>query len=477
MLLMFLMFSEIQASAQTISLHAFLEAARADHPLLEQEELSEEIVSEYRYGLLGAMDWHLSGSATASHTKPIVISSFSPTTIDRFGINAQLRRSLWSSGGKLSLGWSSNATNQTLTNYSIPGSDVSLRTGFSKLYENSLSLLYTQPLLRNFKGKLDRLEYDLAAYDEVFTHLQAIENEENFLLKLAIGFIDWVLLEEKRSIAEERVQLAIAERELTTEMQEANLVERIDVLRAEDAVRLSEQNHVLTRSKARAKQEELAVLAALPELRNMRPDYDLYSMYQLPSIDTAVRILDQHSRVLHILDNKAQQLQHLRSGAQESGKPSVNAGFGLTLEGDDDDYFSSLELDRPDLFIGLDFSHPLGSRTARSEYERTSLELRQVDAETRLVRLELQSQMHSLLIQMSDLKEILELNREQIGSAHEKTAEERRLYEQGRSELNFVIQAEDNEGNARLTYAVNAAEFHRLYHQYLALCDMLRPTE
>jgi hypothetical protein len=40
-----------------------------------------------------------------------------------------------------------------------------------------------------------------------------------------------------------------------------------------------------------------------------------------------------------------------------------------------------------------------------------------------------------------------------------------------------VIQAEDNERNARLTYADNATAFHRLYHQYLALCDLLLPTQ
>jgi outer membrane protein TolC len=419
----------------------------------------------------------LTGKAALYHSRPVVTSSFSPTTVDGAGFSAQMQRSIWASGGQLQFGWRTDVTDQTITGISFPGSSEPIQTGTPRLYENSFSLSYTQPLLRNYKGKLDRLEYELAEYDEILANLQALENEENFLLRLATGFIDWALLMERRSIAEERLRLAEDERELTTSMQQANLVEQVDVLRSEDAVRLATQNLVLVNSQARAKRAELAVLAAMPGLWEREPDYDLYKLRELPSTDEATRSIEQNSRALLLLKSRAQQLERLGMGYRESGKPSINADLGLTLKGGDEAFANSLELSKPDVLLGVSLSHFMGAGAARSAVAETDLELSRIDAEIRLVRLELESQMQSLLIQLSDLIDVLDLNKDQIESAREKTAEERRLYEQGRSELNFVIQAEDNERNARLTYAENAAGFHRLYHRYLALTDLLLPTD
>jgi outer membrane protein TolC len=338
-------------------------------------------------------------------------------------------------------------------------------------------LSYTQPLLRNYGGELDRLDYELAEYEVDVSELQADESKEGFLLTLANGFIDWVLLKEQERIAEERLQLADAERELTAEKRRANLVDKVDVLRSEDAVRLARQNLVLIRSQAGARQAELAVLAQLPDLRELQPEHDLYELRDLPTVDQAARDLEETSRTLLMLTTRSRQLEQLREGFLEREKPSLNADLGVALKGGDEGFFHSLEITKPDLSVGVSISHPIGARSARSDVLQTELELQQLEAQRQRIKLELESRLHSLLIQLNDLEEILELNREQIESARQKTAEERRLYDQGRSELTFVIQAEDNERNARLTYAENAANYHRLYQQYLALSDQLLPIE
>jgi hypothetical protein len=79
----------------------------------------------------------------------------------------------------------------------------------------------------------------------------------------------------------------------------------------------------------------------------------------------------------------------------------------------------------------------------------------------------------NLLIQLEDLEKVLDLNQKQIESAQEKTKEEIKLYNQGRSQLTFVIQSEDNEEAAWLTYAGNAYLYHSLILQYYALLDEL----
>ena len=84
--------------------------------------------------------------------------------------------------------------------------------------------------------------------------------------------------------------------------------------------------------------------------------------------------------------------------------------------------------------------------------------------------------MTNIYIQIQELERVLALNQEQIESAKAKTGEELKLYNQGRGELTFVIQSQDSEQNAKLTYAQNGLTYHRLIVAYRALLDELLPS-
>jgi outer membrane protein TolC len=95
------------------------------------------------------------------------------------------------------------------------------------------------PLLRNRGGQLDRLDYDLAAFDVDLAAVNATENQESFLLDVSMKYLDWVLADEQRRIARERLDLAEEELERTRRKRRSHLVEEADVLRAEDAVQVA----------------------------------------------------------------------------------------------------------------------------------------------------------------------------------------------------------------------------------------------
>jgi len=468
-----LFFRCIGYGGETISLEQYLDLVRTHHPLISAENLSPEIEAERQSGFMADEDWVLGGRASLLHSKPIVTSSFSPTTLDLVGLSASLSRSFWSTGGRFGIEWSTDFTDQTLPDLSFPGSESGgISAGTPRLYEHALSLSYTQPLWRNYGGDLSRLDYDLAAHTISISELEAIENQEQFLLEIALNFVDWVLLEEQKKITEQRLQLAREQLELTTEKRRANLVDQVDVLRSEDAVRAARQNAVLLDSRARARKAELALLAQADSIRQLQPAYDLYRPADIPGFDEARAVLEENSRLLNTLQARREQLERLDRSYDEWEKPNLDLNIGLAIKGGDDAFGNSLELTKPDFSLSLLLRQPLGAKAARSGGIQTELEIRQNRLRYQQVRLDLESSLDALLIQLADLEEIMRLNREEIESAREKAAEELKLYEQGRGELTFVIQARDNEQNARLLYAENAANYHRLYHQYLALTDL-----
>ena len=72
---------------------------------------------------------------------------------------------------------------------------------------------------------------------------------------------------------------------------------------------------------------------------------------------------------------------------------------------------------------------------------------------------------------------VLEFNQNQIESARERTPEELKVYKEGHGDMTFVIQSQDNEANARLTYLENSVTYHKLVLQYKSFLDQLLKSE
>jgi outer membrane protein TolC len=459
--------------SQTITLEDFLHRIQETHPFFEKESLSVEIENMAQQALLGDEDWNLSGTSFFTHQKLLASSSFSPDRLDILGAEATAERALWRTGGRFSLSWSSQFSDQKVADIIIPfpAGNMVVPTGPSEFYQHRVYANYTQPLLQNYRGKLDRLEYELSDYDIDFTEVQILENQEVFLVNLADRFVDWVLLTEQRRIADERTRLAEEELERTVQKRKSYLVDQIDVLRAEDAVRIAEQNVVLIESQWKALRAELSVLCQSEELCQKSPEFDLYRAEELPSPEEARLQLREQSRILNTLGIRMDQLLYLRGGYEEQGRPQLYLNLGAGLQGGDDEFADALKLDKPDMSVSLVFQYPLENHTALANVAKTKLEIDKLDREIENISLDLESGVVNLLILIHELEKVLQLNQEQIESARAKTEEELNLYNQGRGDLTFVIMSRDNEQAAKLTYAQNAASYQKLLLQYRALMD------
>jgi outer membrane protein TolC len=332
-------------------------------------------------------------------------------------------------------------------------------------------------LIRNYKGKLDRLQYDLAAYTIDVTEMQAMENQEKFLFDIGNKFLDWVLYFQQRKIAEERLELARRQLEQSEAKFEANLVDKVDVLRSEDAVRKARQNLVLIESRITAQKAELAVLAKNQSITDKEPAYDLFQLKDLPSIDMAYNDALIRSRMVNTLKVRQDQLEENLEGFKEIGEPTLDLGLGAGLKGGDRQFGESIVLDKPDFMASLLFTKPLGNTSAEADITRTELQIKQNRYQIEKTSLDLESSITNILIQLKELESVLRLNREEIDSANLRTEEETKLYNQGRSDLAFVIQSQDNVQNARLLYAENAANYHKLYLRYRELTDQILLTK
>lgn len=461
--------------AQTITMGSFLNMVKKKHPLFEREALSSQIQSFDQERHTGSQDWTVFSTPYYTYQELVATSSFSPEKIQMAGASVGVEKVFWRTGGRLSLSWSSDYTDQDVPDIviPIPPDPIVIPAGEAEFFQHKAYLTYTQPLLQNRGGSLDRLSFDLGSYTIDMTEARALENEEGLVLDLGMRFLDWALLEEKKRIAGGRLDLAEEQLAQSRRKRAANLIGRVDVLRAEDAVRLAQQGVMLIESQWKSKQAELSVLSQSAEIYEQSPQFDLYALEKFPEPDEAISLLKERSRILKALSIRRNQLLHLRTGYGETSRPQLFLSVGAGLQGGDPEFGSSLELEKPDVLVALDFRYPLGSRTARAEIARTDLEIEQIEKDIEKVELDLESAVRNLLILIDEFEKILSIDQERIESAAAKTREELRLYNQGRGVLTFVIQSRDSEQQAKLTYAQNAANYHKLVLQYRALMDEL----
>lgn len=453
----------VSSHAGTITQADFVERLKQTHPLFEREKLTAQIEQHSRDSYLGSQDWNIQSSVLYCHDEPSFAIA-GPERTDAIAITGGLEKALWSTGGRLSASFSSSYANLKLDPFlGIPDS----------YFENGLQVSYSHPLRRNRRGVLDRLQYDLKQFDIDLSEVMALENEEDFVARSVSRFLDWVFLTEQRRIVSDRLSLSEEELIRTRQKRDANLVDKVDVIRAEDAVLIARQNLMLVESRWKALQSELAVLLQDSSYYQATPQHDLYQTIARPSREVVLAELRADSRLLKTLRIRAEQLATVRLGYVEQGKADLSLIAQLGLKNAEPAFGRSLAMDKPEVRIGLRFGFPVENRTATSKVARTDLLLMQLEKQIEELDLQLSSTAVSIVTQIEQLEAVLELNREQIESAERKTQEELKLYDQGRGELTFVLQSRDSEQAASLTYAVNALSYQNLVLEYRALTDKL----
>jgi outer membrane protein TolC len=462
--MMTIVFVGAAESVEVVTIDAFLDTLQRNHPLFARGRLAPDIEREAQKSLLGAQDWNINAGIAVMRENPTISFGGAERT-DIASLSAGIERAFWRTGGRFAASISTGAGKMR----------IDLFYGFPEsFYQHEIAVSYAHPLLRNRGGVLDRLSYDLKSFDIDVAEIEARENEEAFLAEASGKFIAWALLVEQERIVGQRLSLSLDELERTKRKREANLVDQVDVIRAEDAVILARESLVLVSSQRKALQAELALFCQWYDLKSMEPAFDLYATADLPPLESVLLGLEEESRLIRAVGTRMEQLDVVIEGYRHTLLPDLYLTMEANTKNFDDDLGASLELDKYDVLIGLALSCPLEKREANALVEKTALEARQLNHARDEILLDLGSALANLHVQISELDSVLALNQEQIASAQKKTEEELNLYNQGRGSLTFVLQSRDSEQAARLLYAQNAATYQTLLVQYQALLDKLR---
>ncbi|MBT5855112.1 TolC family protein [bacterium] len=451
--------------SQPLSLSNFISDTLQNHPFLKQETLGVIASRFTRNSTQGSKDITLSATASNGTEEPLSTSPFNPTTRQTTAYSASASRSFWSTGGTISVTAGSTRLDQ---NYPTT---LPFEIGPNTYYENSLTMTYSQPLWQNLGGNQFSYSYDLGELTVQQTLLQSQKNVEGFVASLSHHYLDWAFLESQKEIADKRFDLAKKAEQQTRNQLKANLVDKVDLLRSQDAVRIAEQRVLLLRSQLIAKRTQLATQTNTKTVSNGYPSLDLYQRNtNLPHPNT---ITIKAVRSIQLMDKQKAMLIRQRTYVEDLDKPNVTLDISHKIADGDTAYSQSTDYSNTDQSLSLNVSKPFFASETKNKRQSLNTQIRQLEYQTQSEILRVQSMAKNLYIQITELERIMDLNQTQITFAKEKTKEELRFYNQGRSQLAFVIQSQDNEQNAQLTYATNALNYHQMTLTYLNLIDRL----
>ena len=455
----------------SISSAEFLSQLKQTHPFFKSEALSEPISTQRLIQAGSLYQWGGELSSHVSYSEPSALSAFTPEHSRQYHAKGSLTKLLWHTGGTVSVSGQSLAVDQQYRPSAMAASGV---FGYDQYYESSLGITYRHPLLRNANGVQTKLPYQLAELDVSFSRYSSHDRLEGFLIQALQQYYDWVFLQEHSLILMDQFDILQQDLDLTRRKFRENLVTEVDVLRAEDSVRLVDQQKRMVLGQLKAKQAELGTLLQDPYFNQKKPDFDVYKPIDLPNTSDLLPLIKGRSHRLHLIDVQIDQVKLQLAAARHELKPDVALVTSYQVSALDQNNVPVSDFRYQSYSLGVEYVFSL---------KNTGLKARVIELEHRLSQLVNQrkqliinqlARAKQLVIELTQLRDILSLNEAHIESAKKKTRVEKRLYSQGRNAYAFVIQARTNEQQASLTYLQHAILFHRLYVELLSLTNQFQ---
>jgi hypothetical protein len=459
-----LSFALLAVPGFAIDLDTFIELVKENHPFFQKEELAVEVERSVRETLLPRYEWQYSLTPQYTILDEPFSDEFFSYLVQVATIEVGMQRS-FTDGRWMGLSASTGYT--WIQN--PPVFPVAME---ANTFQHGFEVFLSWPLKKNLE-RLARLGYDVQEYTIRAKEAEIQENRESFLVEPATLFIDWAYALELVDIYQQRLELAEEQLATTNRMFRSNLIDKVDVLRAEDAIRMAQQGIFEYESLAKSIQAVLVSLSDTQDIYRDTPDFDFYSFVKLPAAEEAAAEAKANTRLKEPLELVIEQLRYQSEAFGEREKASLDLYLEAGIYGPQDTFVQSLQITHPQATLGLSYTPATGLKQVAADREFISTQIKQLEEEIETLEKTVETNMTSLLIQAVELEKIIELNRQLIESAEEKALEEARLYNQGRNILTNVIQSRDSVQDQKAKLVDNFARYHRLVIQYRALADEL----
>ncbi|MEN8107963.1 MAG: TolC family protein [Pseudomonadota bacterium] len=442
--------SPVSHADVAITLDAFIDTILNNNPGVQRILEQEAIAAGQLESSLGIDDPLLSTSGGLSRTEFEKIAGFEADSSNNLEMAVGVDRVFSDTGTRASVSYGNTYTDRS------PALPSDLGATF---HQPSLTLRLTQPLLDNAGGIQDRLNINLNRLNHAFARLDSREQLESYITQLAALYLDWYQAFREVEILEAAWNKVQEQEKLVRLKVSRQVAEEYELLRIQETLEdyysrwqqadanylgLARQIEKQMNRPAEAQQQPATVLVPV--------DSENASLLQ-PVTDSKPDYLATDSNLKAILDNLKAQQDELLAARDNSRKADLGLSLEYRRHGANSEFVDahSGDLDKNDYSVMLEYSYPLGNRSASGAYQTQLASKRQVAADTAQQLLDAEAALADLQAREEKLAEALAAADRKIRLATRKLVKEQELYRIGQLDLFELLQDATTQLESRLS--------------------------
>ena len=437
----------IQSAAlaiDTLTLDEFIRSAIRTNPRYRISAQEYLIALEQNRGAKSLEDWNLvaAGAFTESTASPA--STFSPTYQKVASYSLSAKRYFVQSGTEIKLEHSNTRIQSKYPSISIPGMGTIPIFPDSPYYLSDLSLSISQPLLRNAFGLASRNALKISDYSLRLAEIKLSEDWEDFIALLRDEYLTWQKCHRNVELFRNKVRTVEDQLALVQKQKKYGLSEELDLVQIEQ--KLQTYRIMLEQARLACENQTDRIIRLMG-----KKDLDLLPQEFVKNgpvmeEEEALSYLTAQSNIKKTTDI----MVSIQKTDLETKENQKMMDVRLTLKTRPNAYTNQFSEslsrigDYNENTVTLNASRPLFNQKAEAQAEEAENAYQKAVKEQEGVLLNSEIGLSSLYTSLKYLDNMLELNRNNLELAEKRFALEKKKFEQGRSSVFFVLQAEDD---------------------------------
>lgn len=440
-LLCLLIIPSIAFGKTTLTQDEFIQQAIKNNPSYQISAQEYLIALEQNKSVKSLEDWNLILSGLWNESSPPPISSFSAQYQKTVNYTVGLEKYIAETGTAIQL----EHSNTRLDSRYPPGS-----TAFNpppKYYLSSISLTIVQPLLKNAWGLATKNALKMSDYSLKLAGIKLSEDWEDFISLLRREYLTWQKCTKNISLVKSRVKTVKNQLALTKRQLKYGLSEELDVVQLEQklgAYKMMLEQAILICDTQTQKISQL-MGQNIPTKANLYPE-KFSTNGTIMDAETAGSYLRSSSNIKRTADILIE-LQTANLETKENAKQMdvslvLSAKPNAFTEGLGDSLTKIGQYSEKTIMVTA--SRPLANDQAEAEAEKAKLEYNKAVKERENILLNANLGLSSLYTNLKRLTNMVKLNENNLKLAKRRSILEKRKFNQGRSSVFFVLQADDD---------------------------------
>ncbi|MFC1767753.1 TolC family protein [Candidatus Margulisiibacteriota bacterium] len=441
LLISLLMMSSASFGAEILSMSDFISTCVKTNPRYQITVKDYLIALQTDKSARSLEDWNLIASGIYSDGSPPVGASPLSTYSNVLGYSIGLEKYIANTGTAIQLTHNNSKIRSDFP--SIPGFSIPP----SPYYASDLSLTITQPLLKNAFGLVTKKSLEISDQSLKLAEIKLREDWEDFIVSLKEDYRKWQKCYLKVKIYEDKYNAVQKQLDLVERQVKVDLSEELDLVQTNQQVKAYGIMLEQAKMDCEAQAKRVSALMSRNDEGSAKFEPEKFKTEgNVPAEKDALVYLQSDSNV-----KKTADLMVVMSKATLDMKESEELpAMDLMLQAMPNTAQSTLgksigEIGSNQYYvISLNASRPLGNDMASAEKKKAEEEYAKASKEKDDIMLNSRSGLAGLYTSLKYLDRMIVLGRENLDLAKKRTELEQNKYNQGRSSVFFLLQAEDS---------------------------------